>query len=155
MTINVIECVPFQWCSSVQTLCSGQARQELIIVEAVSKGFAAQGFVWPFAQHTFISSISVLSRPEGIWFRPARWSRYYATDSGQWKPYYDLFEPVVGYAVHLREFSYVSFLHFYGLSFTNPWLIFSLLFSFSYFYLFIDTFLYLLFEIVCVCVFSN
>ena len=26
-------------------LCSGEARQELIIVEAVSKGFAAHGFV--------------------------------------------------------------------------------------------------------------
>ena len=45
MTINVRECAPFQICFSVQTLCSGEARQKLIIVGAVSKGFVAQEFV--------------------------------------------------------------------------------------------------------------
>ena len=80
----------------MQTLCSGEARLKLIILEAVSKGFAAQGFVLPFAQHIFILFISVLSRSEGIWFRPAMWISYYATDSEQWKPYYDLLELVVG-----------------------------------------------------------
>ena len=98
MAINVRECVPFQICFSVQTLCSREARQELIIVEAVSKSFVSQGFVLPFAQHIFILSISVLSRSGGIWFKPAMWSSYCATDSGQWKPCCDLLQPVVGHA---------------------------------------------------------
>ena len=55
--------------------------------------------------------------------------------------------------MHLGEFSYVSFLHFYGLLHW-PWLMFSL---FLVSYLFIDTLLYLLFDCcfvcVCVCVF--
>ena len=62
-----------------------------------------------------------ISRSEGIWFRPAMWSSYYATDSGQWKPYYDLLEPVMGHGcspwrVQLCNFSslvwtFLLFLH--------------------------------------------
>ena len=102
-------------------LCSGEAKWELIIVEAVSKGFVAQGFVWPLAQHIFTFSLSVLSRSECIWFRPAVWSSYYDPDSGQRKPYYDLLEPVVGHGcspwrVQLCNFSslvwtFLLFLH--------------------------------------------
>ena len=35
---------------------------------------------------------------EGIWFRLAMRSSDYATYCVQWKPYYDLLEPVVGHA---------------------------------------------------------
>ena len=56
---------------------------------------------------------------EGVWFRLAMWSSYYATDSGQWKPYYDLFEPVVGHAQPSWRIWLCNFSHFYGLSFTN------------------------------------
>ena len=115
LTINVRECVPFQICSVVQTLCSREVIQELIIAEAVSKGFVAQGFVWPFAQHIFILSISVLPRSEGIWFsQPCGAATVLQTvDSGSqtmtsWSLWWDM-------PVRLGDFSYVSFLHFYGL----------------------------------------
>ena len=48
--------------------------------------------------------------------------------------------------MHLGEFSYVSFLHFYGRSFTNLDWYFFILFSSFYFHVFIATFLYLLFD---------
>ena len=124
---------------------AGQTRQELIVVEGVSMGFVVQGFVWLFSQHIFIFSLSVLSRSEGIWFRPAVWSTYYATDSGWWKPCCDLLEPVVGQARPL--WSYINFLHFMDFFFlTNVDLHFlPVVLSFSLIYLFIDTFIFFLF----------
>ena len=137
----------------MQTLCSGEARQELITVEAVSKGFVAQGFVWPFAQHIFILSTSVISKSEGIWFRPAMWSSYYAADSGQWRPYYGLLVPVVGHARPPWRIKLCKFCSLYRLSFSNldRYFLFCSI-SLSYFHLFVNTFLYCLIFLVCVCV---
>ena len=124
----------------------------MIVVEAVSKGHVAQGFVGPFVLLISISSILLLSWSDGIWFRPAMWSSYYATDSGQWKPYYDLLEHVVGHAVYLGEFSYVSFLTFMDF----PSLTLTDIFSFVLSLFLISIFLlihYLLFDWFFVCVF--
>ena len=122
----------------------------MISVEAVSKGFVAQGLVWPFAQHIFILSISVLSGSEGIWCRPAMWSSYYATDSGQWKPYYDLLEPVVGQAWPSWRIWLCNFSHCYGLSFTNlDWYFLLILFLSFYWYI---IYCLIVFVWVCACV---
>ena len=62
-------------------------------------GFCCSAICLTFCPtHLYIVHFSILSRSEGIWFRPAMWSSYYATDSRQWKPCYDLLEPAVGHA---------------------------------------------------------
>ena len=118
-----------------------------------SKGFVAQGFVWPFPntsshspfQYFLGQNASGLDQPCGA----ATMLQTLVSGSHTktcWSLWWDM-------PVHLGEFSYVNFLYFYGLSlfsFTNrDWYFLFCSVSFSYFNLFIDTFLYCLF----VCVF--
>ena len=77
----------------------GEARQELIIVEAVSRILLLRDLFdllhdtssyCPF-QYFLGQKASGLDQPCGA-------ATMLHTDSGQWKPYYDLLEPVVGHA---------------------------------------------------------
>ena len=73
------------------------------------QGFCCSGICLTFCPtHLHILPFSIF-RSECIWFRPAMWSSYYVTDSGQWKPYYDLLEPVMGHACPLWRFQLCKF----------------------------------------------
>ena len=88
-------------------------------VDHCQQGFCCSGICLTFCPtHLHILPFSIF-RSECIWFRPAMWSSYYATDSGRWKPYYDLLEPVVGQAWPSWRIWLCNFSHCYGLSFTN------------------------------------